>query len=239
MINMPKGLFKYNRLLFGLASSLAVFQRFMVQLIADIPGVALFLDDILVSGSTEKEHDERLLRVLDVLQESNIKINKGKSEIKVDSLEYLGYSISGKGVKPSEKKLEAIREAPVPKSVAEVKLFVGLVTYHCRFVPNFSSILAPLYDLLRKNAQFKWTETEENAFRTIKRELCNSLILANFDGYSPLVLEVDASPVGVGCVLKQIVEGVEQLVYSDNKKLAPAEKNYSQLDKEALALFME
>ena len=110
----------------------------------------------------------------------------------------------------------------MPKSVADVKSFVGLVTYYCRFVPQFSSILAPLYDLLRKNVQFKWTENEENAFRTIKRELCNSLILANFDGYSPLMLEVDASPVGVGCVLKQIVNGVEQPVYFASKKLVPA-----------------
>ena len=236
VVNTPKGLFKYNRLPFGLASSPAVFQRFMVQLMTNIPGVAVFLDDILVSGSTEKEHDDRLIRVLKVLQKNNIKINKDKSDLKVGSIEYLGYHISGEGVKPSVKKVKAIVEAPAPTSVAEVKSFVGLVTYYCRFVPNFSTVLAPMYDLLQKNAKFKWTKIEENAFMTIKNELCNSIVLSNFDGYSPLILEVDASPVGVGCVLKQVVNGVEQPVYFASKKLSPAEKNYSQLDKEALAL---
>ena len=236
VINTPKGLFRYNRLPFGLASSPAIFQRYMAQLMSDIPGVAVFLDDILVSGPTEKEHDERMMKVLNVLKENNLKINKSKSEFKVSSIEYLGYQISGQGVKPSDKKIKAILEAPAPVSVAEVKSFVGLVTYYCRFVPNFSTILAPLYDLLQKNANFKWTKIEQNAFVTIKEQLSNSMMLANFDGYSPLILEVDASPIGVGCVLKQLVNGVEQPVYFASKKLSPAEKNYSQLDKEALAL---
>ena len=236
VINTPKGLFRYNRLPFGLASSPAVFQRFMVQLMYCIPGTSVFFDDILISGSSEKEHDERLFNVLNVLKSNNIKINKCKSILKVNCIDYLGYSISSEGVKPPEKKIEAILNAPSPTSVAEVKSFVGLVTYYCRFVPNFSTILAPLYDLLKKNVNFKWSDVEENAFKTIKQKLCNAMILANFDGFSPLILEVDASPVGVGCVLKQIVNGEEQPIYFASKKLSSAEKNYSQLDKEGLAL---
>ena len=162
-----------------------------------------------MSGSTEKEHDERMMKVLNVLQENNVKINKSKSEFKVSSIEYLGYKISGKCVRPSDKKFTAILEAPTPVSIAKVKSFVGLVTYYCRFVPNFPTILAPLYDLLQKIAKFKWTKIEEKAFVTIKEKLSNSKLLANFDGYSPLILEVGVSPIGVGCVLKQWVNGVE------------------------------
>lgn len=101
---------------------------------------------------------------------------------------------------------------------------------------NFSTKLAPLYELLKKGARFKWAAREENAFRNIKQELINSPVLTNFTGRLPLKLEVDASPVGVGCVLLQEVDGQDKVVYFASKKLSPAEQNYSQLDKEALAL---
>ena len=236
VINTPKGLFKYKRLPFGVSSSPAIFQRFISQILMHIDGVIAFLDDIFVGGETQKEHDERLNRVLRELQKHNVSINKSKTVLNTSKLEYLGYVISGDGIKPSPKKIAAILEAPSPKSVSEVKSFLGMVTYYSRFVPNFSSVLSPLYDLLKKNAKFKWSDAEINAFTTVKTALSESNFLANFDGDSPVVVEVDASPVGVGCVLMQKLNGIEKPVYFASKKLSAAELKYSQLDKEALAL---
>ena len=112
----------------------------------DIDGVVAFLDDILVDGETKEEHDKRPDRVLKVFQKHNVAINKKKTVLNTDSIEYLGYVISGNGIKPSPRKLAAILEAPTPRWVGEVQSFLGLVTYYCRFVRNFSSVLAPLYD---------------------------------------------------------------------------------------------
>ena len=236
VVNTHKGLFKYKRLPFGLASSPAIFQRFMSQLLKDIDGVVAFLDDILIGGETKEEHDNRLDRVLRVFQKHNVAINKKKTVLNTNSIEYLGYIISGVGIKPSPKKLAAILEAPTPKSVGEVQSFLGMVTYYCRFVRNFSSVLAPLYDLLKKGSKFKWSSVEANAFCKVKEELANSDLLANFDSDHSVTVEVDASPVGIGCVLMQEMNGHERPVYFASKKLSSAESNYSQLDKEALAL---
>ena len=236
VVNTHKGLFKYKRLPFGLASSPAIFQRFMSQLLKDIDGVVAFLDDILIGGETKEEHDTRLNLVLKVFQKHNVAINKKKTVLNTSSIEYLGYVISGDGIKPSPKKLTAILEAPTPKSVGEVQSFLGMVTYYCRFVRNFSSVLAPLYDLLKKGSTFKWSSVEAKAFCNVKEELAKSDLLANFDSEHLVIVEVDASPVGVGCVLMQEMNGYERPIYFASKKLSAAESNYSQLDKEALAL---
>lgn len=113
-------------------------------------GVAAYLDDIIICGETKNEHDERLLKVLKILQELNVKINQSKSVLHVSSMDYLGYHISGEGVKPSEK-LKAIVAATAPTCTAELQSFLGMITYYCKFVKRFSSKLSPLYDLLKKD----------------------------------------------------------------------------------------
>ena len=236
VINTHKGLFKYTRLPFGLSSSPGIFQRFISQLLSSIEGVAAYMDDIVVSGATKEEHDERLKQVLDVLQSHNVQINKKKTVLNMDTIEYLGYNISGEGIKPSPRKVEAIVDAPCPTSVAEVQSFLGMVTFYCKFVKNFSTKAAPLYELLKKGARFKWTKLEQQSFNSIKDDLAESKLLANFDGESPLMVEVDASPVGVGCVLLQKIDGHEKPIYFASKKLTSAEIKYSQIDKEGLAL---
>lgn len=236
VINTHKGLFKYRRLPFGLSSSPGIFQKFISQLLTQIEGVAAYLDDIIICGGNKAEHDERLLKVLQVLQDHNVRINKGKSMLHVKSMEYLGYHVSGEGISPSPKKIKAILDAPAPTSVAEVQSFLGMITYYCKFVRNFSSKLAPLYDLLKKGVKFRWTAVEEGVFQDIKDDLRNSTLLTSFDGESPLIVEVDASPAGVGCVLLQNKQGIEKPVYFASKRLSPAEKNYSQIDREGLAL---
>ena len=123
VINTHKGLYKYKRLPFGLSSSPAIFQRFISQLLSPVEGVAVYFDDIIVSGSTQEEHDCRLKQVLEILQRANLNINKLKSELNAKEIEYLGYLISGEGIKPSAKKIKAIMDAPSPNSVAEVQSF--------------------------------------------------------------------------------------------------------------------
>ena len=126
-------------------------------------------------------------------------------------------------------------EAQEPKSIAEVQSFIGLVTYYSRFIHRFSEILCHLYDLLGKNKTFLWSEKCRVAYNSIKKGIATSDILTCYKGYE-LILETDASPTGLGAVLIQIEQEVERPIAFASKRLSPAERNYSQTDREALAL---
>ncbi|CAI5686860.1 unnamed protein product [Oreochromis niloticus] len=143
-INTHKGLFKYNRLVFGVASSPAIFQRTMDNLLQNIPGVAVYLDDILVTGKTEEEHLRNLEQVLKKLSEAGLRLKRSKCVFQAPSVTYLGHRISAKGLSPLEEKVRAVKEAPSPKNVAELRSFLGLVNYYGKFLPDLSSMLAPL-----------------------------------------------------------------------------------------------
>lgn len=236
IMNTHMGLYKFHRLPFGLSSAPGIFQRFITELLAGIEGVQVFLDDIVIVGDTQEEHDERFSKVLSILQKRNVKLNKSKCVISAKEVPYLGYILSGDGIRPDPKKIKAILEAPTPNSVVSLKSFLGLCTYYNRFVPQFSEILCPLYNLTQKNVQFQWLSIHEQAFIKIKQALGRAGILENFNPKAQLILEVDASPIGVGAVLKQEWEGNISTIAFKSRKLSKAECNYSQIDKEALSI---
>ena len=236
VMNTHLGLYKFHRLPFGLSSAPGIFQRFNTELLANVEGVQVFLDDIVVVGDTQEEHDNRLCEVLSILQKRNVKLNKSKCQIRAKEVPYLGYILSGEGIKPDPKKIQAILEAPTPTSVSSLKSFLGLCTYYNRFVPRFSSILCPLYNLTQKDVQFQWTTIHEQAFNSIKMAMAEANILENFNPEAKLILEVDASPVGVGAVLKQEFQGRISTIAFKSRKLSKAESHYGQIDKEALSI---
>ena len=236
VMNTHLGLYKFHRLPFGLSSAPGIFQRFITELLTKIKGVHVFLDDILIVGANKEEHDKSLCKVLSILQQRNVKLNKDKCIIGSREVPYLGYILSCNGIKPDPKKIEAILEAPTPKSVQSLKSFLRLCTYYNRFVPRFSSILCPLYNLTLKNVEFHWSAVHKQAFLNIKEALGRADILDNFNPSATMILEVDASPVGVGAVLKQEYKGKVSTISFKSRKLSNAECNYSQIDREALSI---
>ena len=121
--------------------------------------------------------------------------------------------------------------------MSQLKSFLGLVNYYGKFLPDLSTILAPLYKLLRKEAQWTWGKEQEGAFKSVKALLTSDRVLAPYDPTRELILACDASPYGVGVVLSQRdAEGCKQPVAYASRTLAPAERNYSQLKKEGLAI---
>lgn len=236
VVSTEKGLFKYLRLPFGLASAPGIFQRFISQLLSNIDGVIVYLDDILICSKTPTDQFNKLKIVLNILQEANVKLNLQKCKFNQSKIDFLGYVISEKGLSPSEDKVKAVLDAPVPQNVQELQSFLGLVTYYSRFIHRFSDILAPLYNLTKKNTRFVWDRKCEIAYDLIKKSLCNSNVLTCFTGKHKIILETDASPVGVGCVLIQVENNVEKPIAFASKMLTSAEKNYSQTDREALGL---
>ncbi|GBP58918.1 Uncharacterized protein K02A2.6 [Eumeta japonica] len=180
-INTHRGLFQFTRLVFGLSSAPAIFQKTMERILAGIEGICIFLDDILISGPNKDTHRKRLNEVLNRLQEAGLTLQKEKCVFFQKSIEYLGFVIDKDGLHTSPGKVKAIKEAEPPKNVSQLKSFLGLVNYYRSFVPRMSTILGPLHDLL------KWVQNG----------------CAHYDPRLSTVLTVDASPTGLGAVLAQ------------------------------------
>lgn len=134
------------------------------------------------------------------------------------------------------KKIEAILKQDPPKNVAQLQSYLGMVNYYAKFIPNLATELNPLYSLLKKNAHFEWTQKHNEAFERCKKLLVSNNVLALYDPTKEIIISCDASPYGVGCVLSQIFNGVEKPVLFASSSLSAAEKNYSQVHREALAL---
>ena len=236
-INTHLGLFRYNRLPFGVASAPAIFQRTMDQLLNGLSGVKCYLDDIIVTGSNHREHLANLDRVLERLRDKGLRLKKSKCHCMQTSVEYLGHVLDANGVHTTPSKQRAIAEARAPDNVTELRSFLGLVNYYGRFLPNVSTVLHPLNRLLRKGAAWLWTRKCQEAFQVIKEMLSSDLVLAHYDPTLPLSLAADASAYGVGAVISQrYPDDSERPIAFASRTLTPTEQKYAQVEREALAL---
>ena len=154
------------------------------------------------------------------------------------SVDYLGHTISAEGLQPTREKIRAITDAPTPSNVAQLRSFLGLVNYYSKFLPQLATTLSPLYLLLRGNIKWQWTDKQQKAFQAAKDQLSSTKLLAHYDPDGELLLSCDASPYGIGAVLSQKVkpDGEEKPIAFASRSLAPAERKYSQLDKEGLSI---
>eukprot|EP00731_Ephydatia_muelleri_P023522 Em0015g1105a len=208
----------------------------MDSVLQGIPKVIVYIDDILITGSTDKEHLETLEKVLYKLKEAGIHLNKDKCFFLQESVVYLGYKIDKNGIHPLAEKVEAVKNAPEPKNITELKSYLGLLTYYSRFLPRMATMLAQLYRLLQAKIPWNWTQKEKMAFENSKNLLLSAKVLVHFDPNKELILACDASSYGVGAVLShKMPDGTERPIAFASRTLSSAEKNYSQLEKEGLA----
>ena len=236
-INTHQGLYQYTRLPFGIASAPAMFQRLMDTVLQGIPGVICYIDDILVTGKDEKEHLERLEEVLQRLAKHGFRLKKPKCHFMVSSVEYLGHQIDQHGIQAIQSKVDAITKAPAPKNVQELRSLLGLINYYGKLIPNLSTILHPLNALLQASKKWKWTQQCTEAFQLVKDHLTSSRILTHYDPALPISLAADASAYGVGAVISHVLpDGSEHPVAYASRTLSSSERNYAQLEKEALAI---
>lgn len=237
VINTHRGLFKYTRLPYGVNTAPGIFQQAMEQMLRDVPGVAVYMDDILVTGPTETEHLSSLKEVLRRLAKAGLRAKKPKCQFMKPEVVFLGHLINREGIHPVPSKVKAIQEAPRPRNVTELKSYLGLLTYNNKFMPNLSTALAPLYLLLKKDVKWRWSDDQALAFRKSKELLTSSSLLIHFDSSLPIVLACDASQYGIGAVLAhKMPDGTECPVGYVSRTLNEAERNYAQLEKEGLAL---
>ena len=236
-ITTQKGLFRYTRLPFGIASSPAIFQRTMDNLLQNLPKVTVYLDDILITGDSEEEHLENLEKVLQRLQKVGLRLKRSKCVFQTKEIKYLGYKLNADGLHPTEEKIRAIKKAKTPTNVTELKSYLGLLNYYGKFLPNLSTKLQPLYKLLKKDCRWHWSEEQEKAFSSTKQFLESDSLLVHYDPNKELVMACDASPYGIGAVISHKLEdGTEKPIAFASRTLSEAEKGYSQVEKEGLAV---
>ncbi|XP_032879397.1 uncharacterized protein K02A2.6-like [Amblyraja radiata] len=236
-INTHKGLYRYNRLVFGVASAPAMWQRAMEQVLQGIPGTQCYLDDILITGRTVEEHLSNLERVLGRLKRYGLRANKAKCDFFKEQLAYCGHLIDRHGLHKSPDKIAAVVNAPAPVNVSQLCSFLGLINYYHKFLPNLSAILYPLNGLLKSGVKWNWSLECVKAFADSKALITSRKVLAHFDPAIPIKLACDASPYGIGAVLShQFPGGHERPIAFASRSLSTAEKNYAQIDREALSL---
>ena len=236
VINTQRGLFRYTRLPFGISSAPGIFQRVIESLLQGIEGVVVYLDDILITGSSEDTHLKTLDEVLNRLDEAGLRVKQAKCEFFKPSVTYLGHRIDANGLQPLLDRVQAIKEAPTPTSVTELKSYLGMLTYYSKFLPNLSSTLHPLHLLLRKDVKWEWGVAQARAFAASKELLTSDKCLTHFDSSLKLTLACDASAYGLGAVLShKMPDGSERPIAYSSRTLNAAERHYSQLEKEGLA----
>jgi hypothetical protein len=146
----------------------------------------VFIDEILVFADTIDEHARRLDKVLQRFEKANLLLQPGKCNFALPQVNYLGYVVSQEGVNASPEKVLAVRQYPVPKNAKEVRSFLGLASFYRRLVPRFAEIAKPMTQLIRKDTQFSWESSQQEAFEKLKEVICSEQVLAYPDFKLPL-----------------------------------------------------
>jgi hypothetical protein len=203
-----------------------------VETLAGIPGVLVYIDDILIWGRTKEEHDERLKAVRERLEEMKFSVNPKKCHFSQVKVEFLGHMIQDGMLSVDPEKVRAIREMASPTDRKGLKRVIGMLSFVRKFVPEYNELTYPFRGLLKERTAFIWTETEEAAMEKIRRSDLWIKSLALFRPGKPLTLLADASSYGLGAVLLQ--EG--QPVYYCSRTMTETEETWAQIDKEFLAM---
>ncbi|UYV70128.1 K02A2.6-like, partial [Cordylochernes scorpioides] len=232
------GLYEFNVMPFGLCNAPATFERIMDNVLKNIKWkfCLCYLDDAIIYSPDFTTHLGRIEAVLKCFRESNLRLNGKKCRFGFEEIEILGHVTSKHGIKPADHNVKAIRDFPRPSKTKEIQSFIGLCSYYRKFIKNFSRIADPLFKLTRKDSPFIWSESQEEAFITLKSLLTNPPILSHFDPEAPTQIHTDASNIGLGATLVQTINGQEKVISYISRSLSKPERNYSTTEKECLAL---
>lgn len=231
-----RGLFRYKRLMFGINCAPEIFQRTMENILKGCEGCINFIDDILVYGGSQEEHDKRLQNILRRMKEYNVTLNEKKCTIGVKEIDFLGHHLSENGIQPTADKIAAVKQFRAPISAEETRSFLGLVNYMGKFIPDLATVSEPLRRLTKKDMAFDWKSEQQAAFEKLKWYLSQENTLGYYDVKDKTRIIADASPVGLGAVLIQYKGSEPRIISYASHSLSKTERKYSQPEKEAMAL---
>jgi hypothetical protein len=229
-----QGLFEWLVMPFGLCNAPATFMRLMNDVLRPFIDhfVIVYLDDILIYSCSLEEHLVHVQQVFAVLEEHHLRLNRKKCEFGKKTLIYLGFIVGGGELQVDPAKVQVITEWPRPRTVTDVRSFMGACQYLRKFIQNFSLLASPLHSLTKANQAFVWTKAHEDTFQLLKRKISEAPVLALPDLQKPFEIEGDASGYAMGAILMQ---GGRPVAYH-SEMFQGAAKNYPTYDKELLAL---
>lgn len=235
----PDGLFEYLRMPFGLKNCPPYFQWAMVRVLNGLIDncCQVFIDDIVVYGNDESAFVRNLEKVLERLQAYRLRVKRSKCFLGASAVEYLGHIVNGEGITLSEGRRQGLKSLIEPTSKAQLRSFLGLVNYFRNFIPKYSTVAKPLTSLLSKSHQWTWGGAQQEAFEALKLAVINAPLLHHIDYSNAIVVRTDASMVGVGGMIFQLIDGEEHPVAYCSKTLTPAEQKWSTIEQEAYAVY--
>ena len=196
----------------------------------------VYLDDVVAFSKTFAEHLQTLEMILQNLVKHNLKLKPEKCDFAKEKVTFLGHVVSSKGVEPDPGNISKVKNYPEPKTIKQVRTYLGLTSYYRKFIQNYAKIAAPLNKLLRKNAPFEWGPAQHQAFATLKDALISPPILCYPDFDKEFIVQTDASQFALGAILSQKDNGLERPVAYASRTLSKPEMNYSTTEKECLAI---
>lgn len=235
----PDGQFEYMRMPFGLVNAPAVFQRTVNKILADakVKFAIVYMDDVLIPAHNFEEGILRLKEVLELLRRGGLTLKLGKCHFFYDNIEFLGFEVGANGIRPGTRKTDAVANFPKPKNQHEVRQFIGLASFFRRFVKDFAIIARPLTDLLRKNCDWVWGDTQTKSFETLKKTLTERPVIALYDPEAETELHTDACKNGVaGILLQRDSTGLLRPVSYYSRKTTNDEKKMHSFELETLAV---
>ena len=230
----PMGRYCFNKLPFGISSAPEHFQRRMSEILAGLEGVLCQMDDVLIFGKDQAEHDKRLEAALKRIEEAGATLNPQKCEFRRSKITFLGHVIDENGITADPEKTEAIRRMSSPTNVSELRRFLGMANQLGKFTPNLAEITQPLRELLSKSRSWSWGPPQIAAFSRVKEELSRPTTLALYDPSTPTKVSADASAYGLGAVLLQKFDSWKPVAFA-SRSMSETERRYAQIEKEALA----
>ena len=232
------GLYQYIRMAFGLCNAPATFQRVMCCVLLGLTwkSVIAYLDDVIVLGKSFSENLVHLTEVLERFRIHHLKLKPKKCHLFRRSVEFLGRLVNPEGIQITDTKLQTIRDWPIPTNKKEVQTFLGFMNYHREFIPQFSSIANPLYQLTRKQVPFSWSTDQQSSFKSLIDIALSSSVLSYPNDKDSFILDTDASDQGIGAVLLQVQNGQERPICYASKILKAAQRQYCTTRKELLAV---
>ena len=232
----PEGRYCFNKLPFGISSAPELFQKRMSKILSGLEGLVCQMDDVLVFGANQDEHDKRLTAALERIEKAGVTLNPDKYEFNKRTVKFLGHLVDENGIRADPEKTSAILKMEPPRNVSELRRFMGMANQLGKFSHRLAELSQPLRELLSTKRAWVWGPDQERAFSEVKTELTHPTVLTLYDPQADLKISADASSFGLCAVLLQMSNDAWRPVAYASRSMTPTEGRYAQIEKEALAV---